>query len=160
MSPVKAIPEGFTTITPHLVVDDTAKAIEFYTKAFGATHRYTMPGPDGRVMHAEVMIGDSILMLCDSFKEYGNLSPLTLGGTSSSIHLYVENADEAFDRAVKAGATSIMPVTEMFWGDRYGKVSDPFGHEWSFATHVKDMSPEEMKAGMAECMKAAAPVSV
>jgi PhnB protein len=145
MSNVKPIPEGFHTITPHIVVRDAAKAIEFYKNAFGAEEIARMAGPGGKgIMHAEVKIGDSILMLVDEFPDMGALSPLSVGGTSTTLHIYVEDVDSFAERAVKAGMEVKMPVADMFWGDRYGIFSDPFGHHWSIATHKKDMTLEEM----------------
>jgi PhnB protein len=150
--PVQAIPHGYHTLTPYLTVRDAARAIEFYKKAFGAKERGVMKGPDGKVMHAELTIGDSILMLADEFPEFGALSPQATGASSSGLHIYLENVDAAFDQAVTAGAKVDMPVMDMFWGDRYGKLSDPFGHKWSIATHTADLSAEEMKRGMEETM--------
>ncbi len=142
---VKPIPEGYHTLTPFLTVRDAVRAIEFYKEAFGAKERGVMKGPDGKVMHAELMIGDSIIMLSDEWPEFGALSPLSSGGAGMGLHIYVDGVDAAFDRAVKAGAQVEMPVTDQFWGDRYGKLKDPFGHKWSIATHTKDMSSDEMK---------------
>jgi PhnB protein len=141
-SKVKAVPEGFHTITPHLTVRDANRAIEFYKKAFGAEVVHNMPAPGGKVMHAALKIGDSIVMLADEFPEHGGA---TSGSSGDALHIYLENVDAAFERAVSAGATVKMPVMDMFWGDRYGQVLDPFGHRWSLATHTRDMSPEEMK---------------
>ena len=149
---VQAIPKGYHSITPHMTVRDAARAIEFYKQAFGAVERSVMKGPDGKVMHAELMIGDSIVMLNDEFPEFGALSPQSIGGSGVGLHIYVENVDSAFDRALKAGAAVEMPVNDMFWGDRYGKLKDPFGHKWSIATHTADLSLEEMKRGMDEAM--------
>lgn len=149
---VQAIPKGYHSITPHMTVRDAARAIEFYKQAFGAVERSVMKGPDGKVMHAELMIGDSIVMLNDEFPEFGALSPQSIGGTGVGLHIYVENVDSAFDRALKAGAAVEMPVNDMFWGDRYGKLKDPFGHKWSIATHTVDLSMEEMRRGMDEAM--------
>lgn len=149
---VKPIPEGYHTLTPFLTVRDAVRAIEFYKEAFGAKERGVMKGPDGKVMHAELMIGDSIIMLSDEFPEYGALSPQSSGGAGMGLHIYVDGVDAAFDRAVKAGAQIEMPVTDQFWGDRYGKLKDPFGHKWSIATHTKDMSGDEMKRSMDEAM--------
>jgi len=147
---VKAIPEGFRTVTPHLIIKGAGKAIEFYKKAFGAEEIMRMPGPDGKsIMHAEIKIGNSVIMLAEEFPDYGCLSPTSLNGSPITVHLYVENADAVFSKAIQAGAKEAMPLTDMFWGDRYGKLIDPFGHHWSVATHVKDVSPEE-------CAKAAA----
>ena len=145
---VKAIPDGYHTLTPFMTVRDGARAIEFYKQAFGAVEKGVMKGPDGKVMHAELRIGDSLFMLADEFPEYGALSPLSTGGSGMGLHIYVEDVDSAFDRAVKAGAKTEMPVTDMFWGDRYGKLADPFGHKWSIATHKRDMSREEMDEEM------------
>ena len=150
---VKPIPDGYHSITPYLTVRDASRAIEFYKQAFGAKERGVMKGPDGKVMHAELMIGDSIIMLGDEFPEYGALSPQSTGGAGMGLHIYVDGVDAAFDRAVKAGAEVEMPVMDQFWGDRYGKLKDPFGHKWSIATHTKDMSADEMKHAMDEAME-------
>src|SRR5208283_771975 len=146
---VSFIPPCYHTIAPHIVVEDTRKAVDFYKRAFAAEVRGIAEGPDGHVMHAEVKIGDSILMLNDEFPNYGSLSPTsTKADTCVSLHLYVEDADKTFAAAEAAGAVVTMPLEDQFWGDRYGKLKDPFGHSWSIATHIKDMSPEEMKASM------------
>jgi uncharacterized glyoxalase superfamily protein PhnB len=151
---VKPVPEGYHTLTPSLTVRDAARAIEFYKQAFGAEVRGGVAkGPDGKVMHAELQIGDSVIMLTDEFPEFGSLSPQSSGGAGMSLHIYVDGVDAAFDRAVKAGAQVEMPVSDQFWGDRYGKLKDPFGHKWSIATHVKDMSADEMKRSMDEAMQ-------
>jgi PhnB protein len=154
---VKPIPPGYHTVTPYLVVNDAAKAIEFYKQAFGAAERGRMAGPQGKIAHAELQIGDSFVMLSDEMM--GNKSPQTLGGSPVSLFLYVENVDSSFKRAVEAGAKADMPPADMFWGDRFGKLSDPFGHSWSLATHIEEVSPQEMekrgKAAMAEMQKAA-----
>lgn len=151
---VKSIPEGYHTLTPFLTVRDAARAIDFYKKAFGATVRGELAkGPDGKVMHAEIKIGDSIVMLADEFPEFGTLSPQSVGGSPMGLHIYIDNVDAAFDRAVKAGAQVEMPVADQFWGDRYGKLKDPFGHKWSIATHVKDLSMDEMKGAMDGAME-------
>ena len=149
---VQAIPKGYHTITPFMTVRDAARAIEFYKQAFGAKEKGVMKGPGGKVMHAELVIGDSIIMLADEFPEFGSLSPQSTGGSGTGLHIYIEDVDSAFDRAVKAGATVEMPVADMFWGDRYGKLRDPFGHKWSIGTHKADLSMEEMKKGMDEAM--------
>jgi PhnB protein len=141
---VKAIPEGYHTVTPHLVVRGADKAIQFYQAAFGAEELVRMPTPDGKLMHAEIRIGDSVVMLADEFPEMGSKSPDTLGGTSNGLMIYSENVNQLWDRAVKAGAAVEMPLTDMFWGDRYGKLRDPFGQSWALAQHVRDVSPEEM----------------
>jgi PhnB protein len=145
---VKKIPEGMHSITPHLVCAGAAKAIDFYKQAFGATEQGRMPGPDGRLMHAAVKIGDSTVMLVDEMPEWGALGPKALKGSPVTIHIYVEDVDALVARAVNAGAKVTMPVAEQFWGDRYGKLEDPFGHHWSVATHVRDVTPEEMKKAM------------
>ena len=149
---VQAIPKGYHTITPFMTVRDAARAIEFYKQAFGAKEKGVMKGPEGKIMHAELVIGDSIIMLADEFPEFGALSPQSTGGSGTGLHIYIEDVDSAFDRAVKAGATVEMPVADMFWGDRYGKLRDPFGHKWSIGTHKADLSMEEMKKGMDETM--------
>jgi PhnB protein len=150
----QAIPPGFHTLTPHLIVRHAAQAIEFYQKAFGAELLGKMLTPDGKVMHAALKVGDSMLMLNDEFPEWGALSPLSSGGSGVTIHIYLENVDAAFGRAISAGAAVKMPLMDQFWGDRYGIVTDPYGHHWSMATHVRDMSPEEM----AEAMKQMPPM--
>jgi uncharacterized glyoxalase superfamily protein PhnB len=150
---VRAIPEGFNTLSLHIVVRDADKAIEFYKKAFGAEEIFRMPGPDGKtVMHAELKIGNSTMMMCQETPgmECSTASPQTTGKATAVFHLYVEDADALYHRAVKAGAKSIMPISDMFWGDRYGQVGDPFGHVWSIATHKHDYTPEQMKKNMAE----------
>jgi len=151
---VKPIPDGYHTLTPYLTVRDAARAIEFYKQAFGAELRGggVMKGPDGKVMHAELKIGDSIIMLGDEYPELGSLSPQSIGGSPMGLHIYLDGVDAAFARAVKAGAEVEMPVMDQFWGDRYGKLKDPFGHKWSIATHVKDLSEDEMKRGMQDAM--------
>jgi PhnB protein len=141
---VKPIPEGYNSVNAYLAVDDAEKAIEFYSRAFGAKERGRMPGPEGKIAHAELEIGDSVVMLSDPMPQQSVKSPKELGGTSASLMLYVEDVDEFVQQAVDAGATITMPVEDQFWGDRFGKVTDPFGHDWSIATHVEDVSPEEM----------------
>lgn len=148
----KPIPEGYHTLTPYMTVRNAVRAIEFYKQAFGAVEKGVMKGPDGKVMHAELRIGDSLFMLGDEFPEWGALSPQSTGGTGTGLHIYTEDVDAAFDRAIKAGGTAEMPVTDMFWGDRYGKLVDPFGHKWSIATHKRDMSVEEMEAAQKDFM--------
>ena len=147
-STVKPIPEGMHTVTPHLVCARAADAIEFYKKAFGAVELSRMPGPDGKVMHASFRIGDSVIMLNEENPQWGAFGPKSLKGSPVTIHLYVENVDAVFEQAVRAGAKATMPVADMFWGDRYGKVEDPFGHHWSIGTHVRDASTEEMQEAM------------
>jgi uncharacterized glyoxalase superfamily protein PhnB len=140
-----AIPSGYHTVTPHLTVRGAADAIDFYKRAFGARERGRMPLPDGKtIMHAELQIGNSIVFLADEFPDMGCRAPQTLGGATGTLHLYVKDVDRAFQRAVAAGAEVRMPVTDMFWGDRYAKVADPFGHEWGLATHKEDLSAREI----------------
>jgi uncharacterized glyoxalase superfamily protein PhnB len=148
----KAVPAGFHTLTPHITVRDADKALEFYKRAFGAEVLNVARMPNGKVMHAAVQIGDSKLLLNEESPEYGALSPLSTGGTGVVLHIYLENVDAAFDRAVSAGAEVKMPLMDQFWGDRYGVVADPYGHKWSLATHIKDMSPEEMQRAQDEAM--------
>ena len=144
----KTIPEGFHSVTPKFLFKDARKAIEFYKKAFGAKENYVMPGPDGKgVMHAEIRIGDSVVMMGEEHPEQSCRSAETLGGSPVSFYLYVGNVDEAFRVAVAAGAEAQMPVQEMFWGDRVGTVQDPFGYSWSLATHTRDLTPEEIRQG-------------
>ena len=145
---VDAIPEGMHSVTPHLVCEGAADAIEFYKKAFNAVETARMPGPNNKLMHAAVKIGDSTVMLADDFPDYGGLGPKALKGSPVTLHLYVKDADAIFAQAVAAGATVKMPIADMVWGDRYGQVTDPFGHHWSIATHIKDMTPEEMNEAM------------
>jgi PhnB protein len=149
---VKAVPTGFHTLTPHLTVRDADKALEFYKQALGAEVLSVARMPNGKVMHAALRVGDSMLMLNEESAEYGALSPLSTGGTGVTIHIYTENVDEAFKRAVSAGAQIQMPLMDQFWGDRYGIVADPYGHKWSLAAHIKDMSPEEMQRAQEEAM--------
>lgn len=144
----KPIPEGMHSVTPHLVCAGAADAIEFYKKAFGAVEQARLPGPQGKIMHAMIRIGDSAVMLVDENPEWGMLGPKALKGSSVTIHLYVDDADAFVAGAVKAGAKVTMPVADMFWGDRYGKLEDPFGHHWSVGTHVRDVSMEEMQQAM------------
>jgi len=146
---VKAIPDGYYSLTPYLVIKGAAEAIEFYKKAFGAVETVRMPGPGGRIMHAEVQIGNSMLMLSDENPERGYLSPATRGGNTSSTMLYTDDVDAVFKKAVAAGARADQPPTDMFWGDRMGNITDPFGHSWAIATHKEDVSPEEMGRRMA-----------
>ena len=144
MSTVKAIPQGYHSVTPYLVLSDAAGAIDFYKRALGAQELLRMPAPDGKIMHAEIKVGDSPIMLSDEFPEYGTRSPKSLGGTPASLYVYVENVDAVFNQAVAAGAKALMPLQDMFWGDRYAKLEDPFGHQWQLATHVEDLTPEEI----------------
>jgi PhnB protein len=147
-SKVKPIPEGMHTATPHLVCDGAAQAIEFYKKAFGAVETARLPGENGKLMHAAIRIGDSTIMLVDEMPEWGSLGPNALNGSPVTIHLYVEDVDAFVARAVAAGAKVTMQVQDMFWGDRYGQLHDPFGHHWSVATHIRDVTPDEMREGM------------
>lgn len=143
-SKIKPIPDGYHTATPYLVITNAAEAIEFYKKAFDASEIMRLASPDGKVMHAEIKIGDSPIMLCDECPDWNALSPRTIGGTAVSIMLYVEDVDKVVNRAVAAGATLLMPVEDQFWGDRMGSVADPYGHKWSIATHTEDVTPEEI----------------
>jgi PhnB protein len=142
------IPEGMHTVTPHLVCAGAGDAIDFYKKAFGATETSRMPGPGGKLMHASIRIGDSAVMLVDEMPEWGSLGPKALKGSPVVIHLYVDDVDAFTARAAAAGAKITMPVADMFWGDRYGQLEDPFGHRWSVATHVRDVSPADMQQAM------------
>jgi PhnB protein len=149
----KPIPEGYHTVSPYLAVDDAARAIEYYARAFGAKELVRMDGPGGTIGHAELELGDSRIMLSDPFPQASTRPPKDLGGTSSSVFMYVEDVDAVVKRAVDAGATVTMEVADQFWGDRFGTITDPFGHVWSIATHVEDVPPDEMaeraKAAMA-----------
>jgi len=148
MPQTKAVPEGMHAVTPHLVCAGAAEAIEFYKKAFNAKEAGRMADSQGKLMHAMIRIGDSAVMLVDEFPDYGSLGPKSLKGSPVTLHLYVEDVDACVKRAVGAGAKITMPVDDMFWGDRYGRLEDPFGHQWSVATHLRDLSVEEMKAAM------------
>jgi PhnB protein len=147
------IPDGYSTISPYLAVDDAAEAIEYYKKAFGAEETERMEAPGGKIGHAELKIGDSHVMLSDPFPQASTTPPKELGGTSASIFMYVEDVDAVVQKAVDAGATVTMEVEDQFWGDRFGSITDPFGHNWSIATHIEDLTPEEIeergKAAMA-----------
>jgi uncharacterized glyoxalase superfamily protein PhnB len=146
---VTPIPEGFHTLTPHLTVRDCAKAIDFYKKAFGAEERMRALAPDGRsIMHASLQIGNSMFMLNDEFPDWGCLSPLAKPGAGVQVHMYVNDVDRVWKRAVEAGATEQMPLADQFWGDRYGTLKDPFGHVWALATHIDDPTPDQMKQRM------------
>jgi PhnB protein len=151
---VQPIPPGHENLIPHLVCNSCSEAIEFYKKAFGAEEIQRMPAPDGRrIMHAAIKVGKNFVFLVDDFPEMCNgksETPLALKGTPVTLHQYVENCDAAIKRAQEAGATLTMPATDMFWGDRYGQVTDPYGHRWSFATHIKDVTPEQMQTAMKE----------
>jgi PhnB protein len=142
---VNPVPNGMHAVTPHLVCAGAAEAIEFYKQAFDAQEAMRMPGPGGKLMHACIRIGDSAVMLVDENPDWGIVGPKSLKGSPVTIHLYVEDVDATVERAVAAGAKVTMPVEDMFWGDRYGKLEDPFGHHWSVATHLRDMTPEEIQ---------------
>jgi PhnB protein len=150
--PGHPVPEGYHTLTPYLAVEDATAAIDFYQRAFGAKERVRMPGPDGMIAHAELEIGDSKVMLADPFPQSSTRPPKELGGTSVGIFVYVENVDEVFQKAVDAGATATMEPDDQFWGDRFGSVTDPFGHSWQISTHVEDVPPEEMEKRSKEWM--------
>jgi PhnB protein len=151
--PVKAIPDGYHTVTPYLIVKNAGSAIEFYKKAFGAVELFRMPGPDGRVMHAEIRIGDSPIMMADEFPDMGCLGPLSRGGPTSSILLYVPDVDALAKQVEAAGAKVIKPLANQFYGDRSATYSDPFGHQWTIATHVEDVSAAELKKRSETAMK-------
>ena len=144
----KAVPEGYHTATPYLIVKGAAQAIDFYKRAFDATELFRMDGPEGRIGHAEIKIGDSVIMLADEAPDMGYRSPRSLGGAAVSTMLYVENVDDRFNRAVAAGAKVQRPLADQFYGDRSGTIEDPFGHVWTIATHVEDVPPAEMKRRM------------
>jgi PhnB protein len=146
---VSPIPDGYASVTPYLIINGAKAAIEFYKTVFGATERLCLPGPDGRVAHAELEIGDSVIMLADECPERGAKSPQTYGGSPVSIHLYVNNSDQVYAKALAAGAKSIRPVENQFYGDRSGGFADPFGHQWHVATHVEDVSPAELQRRLA-----------
>lgn len=152
-SKVKPIPDGYHTVTPYMMHKDSARAIDFYKKAFGAEEIMRMPGPDGKLMHAEIKIGDSVMMLSDQAEQCPSKAPDPEQGTSTSFFLYVEDIDASFKVAVDAGCKSTMEPTDMFWGDRFGTVRDPFGYDWSLATHKEDLTPEEIQKRQAEFMK-------
>ena len=145
---VNPIPSEYPGITPYLSVNDAAAAIEFYKKGFGATEVMRLPGPDGKLGHAEIKIGSALVMLADELPDYGNLSPKTLGGSAVRLHMYVEDVDAFFEKAVAAGAKILFPIANQFYGDRSGRLEDPFGHVWLVSTHIEDVSPEEMKKRM------------
>ncbi len=150
----EAIPQGRGGVIPHLVCSECAKALDFYAEALGAEVHCRMPSPDGRIMHAEMSVAGAVVMLADDYSEQcegSARSPKALGGSSVGLHVYVEDCDAAVDRAAKAGAKVLMPAQDMFWGDRYGVVIDPFGHQWSFATHIADLTPEQIAEGAAAC---------
>ena len=150
MANVNPIPQGYHTVTPNLVVQDAAAALDFYRRAFGADETLRMPGPGGKIMHAEFRIGDSVLMLAEEMPDMGNKSPRTLDGSPVSFYVYISDVDAAYKRAIDAGGKEVMPVADMFWGDRAGWLEDPFGHKWALAQHVADLSPEEIQKGQEE----------
>ncbi len=150
--PVKPIPQGYHSVTPYLTVSDANKALDFYKRAFGAHEIMRMDAPNGKIGHAEIKIGDSIIMIADEMPGSGTKAPQTLGGTSAGVFLYVEDADAVFQKAVQSGAQVAVPLADMFWGDRFGTVRDPFGHSWSVATHKEDVAPAEMSKRMKEAM--------
>ena len=150
---VKAIPEGYHSVTPYLIVDGGAAALDFYKRAFGATELFRMPSPGGKIGHAEIRIGDSTIMLADEHPEMNARSPKSIGGSPVSIMLYVEDCDAMAKQAVAAGAREIRPVATQFYGDRSGTFEDPFGHQWHLSTHVEDVSPEELEKRAAEMAK-------
>ena len=152
---VKPIPDGYHTVTPYLIVQDAARALDFYKEAFGATEAVRMAGPGGKVMHAEIKIGDSAIMMADECSEMGARGPQAYGGTPVSLAVYVEDVDARVDRAVAAGAKVLRPVADQFYGDRAGTLEDPFGHVWTIATHKEDVSPEEMRRRAEAFMKQA-----
>jgi PhnB protein len=153
---VKPIPENMHTLTPHLCCEGAAEAIEFYKRAFGATELGRLAGPNGKLMHAMLKIGDSMLMLVDDNPEYGMLGAKALKGSPVTIHMYVEDVDAVVGQAEAAGAKVTMPVADMFWGDRYGRLEDPFGHQWSIATHQRECTPEDIQKAMASSCQPAA----
>jgi uncharacterized glyoxalase superfamily protein PhnB len=150
MPKTKPIPEGMRSLTPNLICEGAAAAIEFYKAAFGAVEAGRLPAPDGKLMHAMVRIGDSALMLVDAFPQMGALGPKALKGSPVTIHLYVPDVDATMAQAQRAGAKITMPAQDMFWGDRYGQLEDPFGHRWSVATHLQDLTPEQIQANLAK----------
>ena len=151
--PVNPIPEGYNTLSPFLAVDDAAAAIDFYARAFGARERMRMGGPEGKIAHAEIQIGDSVVMLSDPFPQATSKPPKELGGVSGGLFMYVEDVDAVMQQAADAGAEITMPAQDMFWGDRFGSVTDPFGHQWQIATHVEDVSEEEMAERSRQAME-------
>jgi PhnB protein len=151
---VKPIPEGYHTVTPYLAQDDAAKAIDYYKQVFGAKERVRMDAPGGKIGHAELEIGDSLVMLADAFPQSSTRPPKELGGATGGVFLYVEDVDAVVQRAIDAGATLTMEVADQFWGDRFGTITDPFGHSWSIATHVEDVAPEDMAERAKEAMAA------
>lgn len=151
---VRAIPEGYSSVTPYLIVSGAARAIDYYKMAFGATEIMRMGGPDGKIAHAELQIGNSRIMLADEMPEMGHKSPQTLGGSGTGLMLYVDDVDDTFARAITAGGTTVRGVQDQFYGDRSGTLGDPFGHQWTVATHVEDVEPDEMQRRMEAAAKA------
>jgi PhnB protein len=151
----KAIPDGYHSVTPYLIVNGAAKAIDFYKRAFGAVELMRMPGPDGRIGHAEIRIGDSAIMLADEHPAMGYRSPQSLGGAAVNLMVYVERVDDVFGRAIAGGAKELQAIKDQFYGDRSGTLQDPFGHTWTVATHVEDVPPEEMRRRAEKFMQSA-----
>jgi PhnB protein len=156
MADVNPIPEGYPRVTPYLHVDGAEGAIEFYTEVLGGQERMRMPGPEGRIGHAEIAVGNAVIMLADEFPEMGVLGPKSVGGTPVTLHVYVEDVDAAFQAALSRGATEVSAVENQFYGDRSGQFEDPWGHRWNVASHVEDVPPEEMEKRAAEAMAAQA----
>ena len=152
MAAVKPIPDGYPRVTPYLTIDGAGDAIDFYKKIFGATERGRMPGPDGRIGHAELQIGDSVIMMADVFPDMGAMDPTKLGGSPVTLTVYVEDVDKTFKAAIKAGAKELQPVEDRFYGDRAGGFEDPWGHRWNVQTHIEDVPPEEMEKRAAAMM--------
>lgn len=152
MAAVNPIPDGYPRVTPYLTIDGAAAAIDFYTEVFGAKERMRMPAPDGRVGHAELELGGSVIMLADEYPEMDVRGPKSVGGTPVTLHVYVEDVDKVFERAVESGAKALRAVENQFYGDRSGQLEDPFGHRWNLASHVEDVPPDEMEKRMAEAM--------
>ncbi len=152
MAEVKPIPDGYPQVTPYLICDDASAAIDFYRDVLGATERMRMPAPDGKIGHAELELGNSLIMLADEYPEMGQRGAKTIGGSPVTISVYVEDVDSVFDRAVKAGANVLRPVENQFYGDRSGQFEDPYGHRWNVASHVEDVPPDEMERRVAEAM--------
>lgn len=150
MDEIRYIPDTMAVVTPHMVIEDCAKAMQWYTQVFDAIEVMRMEGPGGKIMHAHMTIGGAHVMMVDAFPEWGSAGPQGLGGTSVVMHIYTPDTDALFQKAVDAGAEALMSPEDAFWGDRFAKVKDPFGHHWSFATHQRDVSPEEMEKAMAE----------
>ena len=155
MANVKPVPDGYPRVTPYLAVAGASDAIDFYSKVFGATERMRMAGPDGKVGHAELELGDSLIMLADEYPDMGHRGPKAIGGTPVTISIYVEDVDDVFAPALKEGAAELRPVENQFYGDRAGQFEDPFGHRWSVATHVEDVPPDEMEKRAAEATSSA-----